>query len=152
MICVMMVGSVFAMAISANAAPADDALSVGAASDVIEDGAVADPTYNNDVVGTDNNETVEPTIDDSTVVTETGSGETTVETSAATTAESIAPTATESTAPTTAATEAPATKDQGKKPSPKTGENAWLWIGIGIFGVALVALIITFVVKKKNAK
>ncbi|HBE15260.1 MAG TPA: hypothetical protein DCY72_03305 [Ruminococcaceae bacterium] len=25
----------------------------------------------------------------------------------------------------------------------------WLWIGIGIFGVALVAIIITFVVKKK---
>ena len=126
----MMVGSVFAMAISANAAVDEDTAPVAAAA--TDELGEPVPT--------------ETTVTDETVVTD----ETTAETTAETTTETV--TATDATtAPTTAATTAPttvATADQ-KKPSPKTGDNMWLWIGIGIFGVALVAIIITFVVKKK---
>ena len=141
-ICVLMVGSVFAMAISAGAEEADGAAPVGAASDIVDEGAVAEPTDSTEeVIGTEGDD-VNPTTDGTEAV------ETTAETTAETTGATIAPTTGATTAATTAATQAAATQDQ-KKPSPKTGENMWLWIGIGIFGVALVAIIITFVVKKK---
>lgn len=152
LLCVMLVGSLFAMAISANAAEEDNAAL--AAPETIA--AVADD--NNATVG-DNAEPVQGESiastdivngDTATVVTETVAP--TGDTAAATTAETIAPT----TAATTANTEATqaateATNDQAAKKAatPKTGDNVWLWIGIGIFGVALVAIIITFVVKKK---
>lgn len=135
-LCVMMVGSVFAMAISANAAVDEDTAPVAAAAT----DELGEP------VPTETTDTDETVVTDETAVTD----ETTAETTAETTTETV--TATDATtAPTTAATTAPttvATADQ-KKPSPKTGDNMWLWIGIGIFGVALVAIIITFVVKKK---
>lgn len=151
-LCIMMVGSVFAMAISADAEEADNA-PAGVASDVVDQGAVADPTQG-DVIMQDNTDNIvetstedvtdsgETVIPSETVVAPTG--ETTVETIIS----SEPTTATEATEPATEASK-DQVKPADKKPSPKTGENAWLWIGIGVFGVALVALIITFVVKKK---
>ena len=149
-LCVMMVGSVFALALSANAAEEDPNAPVGAASDVSGEGAAADPTFT-DIDDVDGTDFVEPTYDDGTQVVET-TDETTVETTVETTI---------STEPTTVVTEATepapsqATKDEqiatatDKKASPKTGENYWLWIALGVFAVALIAVIITFVVKKK---
>lgn len=151
-LCVMMVGSLFAMAISANAAEEDPDANQDAIATTVGDDTVTDPTNVGDI---DVPETDDVPDEDATVVETTAEETTTDETTVETTAETTI--STESTEPTTVTettgeTE-PASKDQpvapAKKPSPKTGENMWLWIGIGIFGVALIAIIITFVVKKK---
>ncbi len=139
-LCVMMVGCVFAMAISAGAVENEEAAPVAAvATDELGETYVVDETVANDeTFGSD--ETIAET-----------TAETTTETTTETTAETIISTqpTTATTPATTPATSVVATPDQAKKPSPKTGENAWLWIGIGIVGVAIVAIIITAVVKKK---
>lgn len=136
-LCLMLVGSLFAMAISANAAVEDDAA-------VAADQTIVDTDVN--IVPTDDvdpDATIADEVDE-TVAEETVAEETTPE---ATTEETIAPTTAETTVETVAATTV-ATNDQ-KKPSPKTGENMWLWIGIGIFAVALIAIIATVIAKKK---
>lgn len=139
-LCLMLVGSLFTLALSASAAEEDNAVGIAADQTIAENG----------IDGGDPLPTEEPTFSDETINDETTAVETVSgETSAETTTETIAPTSAATTAATTAATEAAAaTKDQ-KKASPKTGENMWLWIGIGIFAVALIAIIATVIAKKK---
>ena len=79
--------------------------------------------------------------------------ETEAETEAATEAETVAETTdpTASTEAATVATEAPTIAPKNAN-TPKTGDDKWLYIGLGVIGAALVIIIITVVVKKKSAK
>ena len=139
-LCLMLVGSLFTLAISANAVEDDSAVAVAADQTLADTDVNIEPTDDITADVTDAPDEDE-TVADETVADETTTDETTAE-------ETIVPTTAETTAETTAATEVTATKDQ-KKASPKTGENIWLWIGIGIFAVALIAIIATVIAKKK---
>lgn len=138
-LCLMLVGSLFTLAISANAVEDDSAVGVAA------DQTIADTDVNIESTDDITTDATNAPDEDATIADETAADETTPE---ATTEETIVATTAETTAATTAATEVTATKDQ-KKASPKTGENMWLWIGIGIFAVALIAIIATVIAKKK---
>ena len=131
-LCVLMIGAMSALTLSATAAVADG---------IAEDGAIVTETEepvpvgviddNPDEDGTEPETTVETT-DETTAET---TGETTVETTGETTAETtVATTATE--ASTEAATQA-ATQPAKNANTPKTGDNLWLYIGIGIAVVAI---------------
>lgn len=74
--------------------------------------------------------------------------ETVAETAAETQAETVAETTAETTAETVAATVAPTVAPKNAN-TPKTGDNMWLFIGIGIVVVAIIAIVITVVAKKK---
>ena len=137
-LCLMLVGSLFTLALSASAEVADNAVGV----------AVDQTTADTGIDGGDVLPTEDPTIPDDTTVVETFADETTPETTVEeTTEETIAPTTAETQEPTKAATQ-DETKPN-KNNSPKTGDNMWLWIGIGIFAVALIAIIATVIAKKK---
>ena len=142
-LCLMLVGSLFTLALSANAAVDDSAVAVAedqTTADTGIDGGTPVPTVDVDTDATIADETVT----DETAPVETIADETTVE---ETTEETIAPTTAETQEPTKAATQ-DETKPN-KNNSPKTGDNMWLWIGIGIFAVALIAIIATVIAKKK---
>ena len=144
MLCVLMVGSMFAFAISANAEGEDEVTAIT----TVDDGTVIDDKVEEAPVGADDGVSTEvPAASEGTTAPETPTetaAQTPTETVAATTAPTVAP----SQAATVAPTQAP-TQPAKNANSPKTGDNMWLFIGIGIFAVALIAIIITVVVKKK---
>lgn len=141
LLCVMMIGAVSALTLSATAAVADG-VDVSATEETTP--VADDPT---EEIG-DVTEPVEAT--EAQEATET---EQVTEAEQATEAETVAETTAETVAA-TAATEAAtqAATQPAKNASPKTGDNLWLFIGIGIVVVAIIVIIITVVAKKKKDK
>lgn len=136
-LCIMMLGAVSALTFSATAAEADDAV-VAATEEitVIGDGTETEAPATEAEV---------PTEAIATEAEQATEAETTAETTAVTEAATQAAT----TAPTQAATVA-ATQPAKNANTPKTGDNLWLYIGIGVVVVAIIVIIITVVAKKKK--
>lgn len=140
MVMIMAVSMFVATAVVASADEVDTipAEGVEVTEEVIDEEDVAVPS--NDAV-------IAPQGDEAPIESETVA-ETVAETAAETQAETVAETTAETTAETVAATVAPTVAPKTAN-TPKTGDNMWLFIGIGIVVVAIIAIVITVVAKKK---
>lgn len=137
MIMILAVAMFSATAVVTNAEGEYDLADQGAEyTEYAEEGAAE--TFNDETVATEAE--TEPETELSTDATE--ATEATVATEAPTTAPTVAPTTAPTVAPTTPA----------KNGSPKTGDFPWLWVGIGVAAVAVIAIIGTVIAKKKSAK
>ena len=139
MVMIMAVSMFAATAVVASADEVDTipAEGVEVTEEVIDEEDVAVPSNDGVIAPQGEEAPVEATV-----------AETTAETVAETQAETVAETTAETTAETVAATVAPTVAPKTAN-TPKTGDNMWLFIGIGIVVVAIIAIVITVVAKKK---
>ena len=136
------------MAVSMFAATAVVAGAVG--EDELADQG-AEVTYVEDAANLTEAEIAEDTQADVETIAEETQPEATEETPAETAIETQPATQDSTAAPTQAPTQEP-TQAKNAKNNPKTGDDIWMYVGIGVAAAAVVILIIVAVVKKKKSK